>query len=747
VVKEEVDAIKKILERERKARKQAESIIEQKSKELYLANQNLAELNKSLEQKIQKRTAQLTQQNHDLENTKNALEYKIKELKEASQYKSEFMANMSHELRTPLNSILILAQMLQGNAQKNLTPKQVEFATVIHNSGNDLLNLINDILDLAKIEAGKMEVQLEKVSFAAIKQNLYQLFEKVAENKQIDFHITHNTNLEFVETDQFRLLQILRNLLSNAFKFTERKGQVHLKIEKPTAKQKIKLLAGQYKNQNIVQFSVKDTGIGIPPNKLDLIFESFQQVDGSTSRKYGGTGLGLSISNELVNLLGGQITVESQENVGSEFSVYIPLNFSNSIAQKSIFENQTSLSKTDENQIIDDDRLNLKKEEKPILIIEDDLIFAGILREYANEKGHKVVILNRGDMAIEYVKAYKPKTIILDIQLPGSNGWTILRSLKTHQQFQNIPVHIVSAINKQNLGRKLGAITYNVKPITQNQLETVFENINGVNVNQSIFKCIVVGEQINSNLLQCINKYFSVLLFCENPNQALQIIETSNADFMLLINSPIKELELVEFLEHINNVSKQKCKHIHLLLSKNLKEKQEETVEKLSNVNIINPFNDIDFQIKNIINAIKIEDEITHKNKSYKTEINKLNSKTILIVDDESRNIFALKSFLEIQDLNIVTANNGKQAVQLLEKSTNINLVLMDIMMPVMNGYEAMEAIRDIPKYEKLPIIALTAKAMKGDKEKCISAGASDYITKPIEVEKLLALIKIWLEQ
>lgn len=601
--------------------------------ELQVQQEELKKVNGQLEIKAHL----LEERNLAIEEARQSLAFKAEQLEQSSKYKSAFLANMSHELRTPLNSILILAKLLSDNKTANLTPKQVEHSRVIHKSGGDLLMLINDILDLSKIESGKLEFIFEKIKIRSIGEDMKLLFNEFANEKQIEFKVDKEEDaFDDVTTDKMRLEQVVKNLLSNAFKFTEKSGNVTLRFAKA-------IPSTEFRNENlhdcenILAISVTDTGIGIPAEKQKIIFEAFQQADNSTSRKYGGTGLGLTISREIVHILGGEITLTSTHGEGSTFTIYIPQhsNAANTKREEDheaikevIQEKQPSILakntevKTFEDNDFADDRDFITEHDKTVLIIEDDVEFLKVLIDYCHIYGYKALATKQGETGLAFSKKHKPYAIILDLMLPDTDGWIVLSKFKEDEQLQNVPVHIVTALDKKPIGIKHGAASYIKKPIDKPQLEKLFMNLESYSNEQE---------------------------------------ETAN--------------DPMEF------------------------------------------------------------DQYT------------LKGKTILMADDDMRNIYALTTLIESAGANLICAYDGKEAIDKLENNPHIDIVLMDVMMPVMNGYEAITEIRKQDKYKNLPVLAVTAKALEGERERCREAGASDYISKPVNNDLLITKIKFWLYQ
>ncbi len=724
--------------------------------ELRVQQEELRQTNAELEEKAQ----QLEERNIAINQAKEAMSLKAEELEISSKYKSEFLANMSHELRTPLNSILILARILKENRPENLNEDQIKYAGVIHNAGTDLLTLINDILDLSKIESGKIDLSILPLKPVAIKQDMEALFSELAKSKKIAFHTVLDPALpKQIVTDQSRVEQIVKNLLSNAFKFTPEHGEITLEIS--NAKPETKFFSGHLKTseEQIIAIRVKDSGIGIPPEKQKLIFEAFQQADGSTSRKYGGTGLGLSISKELAHILGGEIQVESKQGQGSTFTFFIP--------EKNLFadqEHHEALPETTEHMITSiapTPRLTTTDEQyrQKLLIVEDDLVFADVLNDYAIEKGFKPILAHSGDVGLEMAFSELPDAIVLDIMLPVMDGWTILKKLKADPRTKHIPVHMMSAGNEKiGKAKKEGAIGFLKKPIEKEQLDEAFDLLSAAHLRYNLNTVLVIEDQeLQSAMLtqQLTDKGVDVKQ-AFTGKEALAILEEHTFDCIILdLRLPdISGFELLDTIKAIPTLA-----HIPVIINTAMELDQEKMSHIMKHTEAMvlksNKSNDrLMDEVSLFMNKLKNDGpaplpspslNTLNGTKASSTMEKVLKDKTILITDDDMRNIFALSSALQAYDLKIVIANNGREAIEKLEEGNQVDLVLMDIMMPEMDGYEAMRIIRTKKEFAKLPVIALTAKAMKNDKEKCIEAGANDYISKPVDMDKLLSMLRVWL--
>jgi signal transduction histidine kinase/CheY-like chemotaxis protein/CHASE3 domain sensor protein len=711
------------------------------------------------EEELRQINTELEERNEAVEVARQSLVQKAMELEVTSRYKSEFLANMSHELRTPLNSVLILANILAENKAGNLSDKQIEYAHIIHKSGADLLKLINDILDLSKIEAGKVELHFEEVALTTVQEDVRQLFSVVADEKDVEFVVEIDTHVPpVIHTDVQRLEQVIKNLLSNAFKFTPAKGKVTLQVS--VEKDKKTLQDKQLDSAGLVlAFAVKDTGIGIAKEKQPLIFEAFQQADGSTSRKYGGTGLGLSISKELVKILGGEMKIESQEGQGSTFTIYLPAKGASLQTAPVARQDEGAIEATEvdastittQNKVADD-RNYINKGDKVMLIIEDDPQFARIVQDFARNKKYKTIVALQGDEGLYYARTYKPSAIILDMQLPVIDGWSLLKIFKNDSLLKNIPVHIISAADESRL-QSNGAIAYLTKPVAKNDLEKAFTLI-GTQVSSQIKKLLILsGDYLKDDSLRILiqERHFDVdCTYAHNVKEAIVALQQS--DYDCIIADIGKEVDKgIEDLQQLREGAPVKDIPVMIYLDSDISPANELQLKRVSNVII----RESSFAHDRLMDEMelflyKIQEggqRSTPQQNVTLADNNILINKKVLLVDDDMRNVFALSTALEQQQMEVVTASDGKDALEQLQANPGIQLVLMDIMMPEMDGFEAIRRIRGQLKLTKLPVIALTAKAMQGDKEKCIEAGASDYITKPIDTNRLFSLMRVWLSQ
>jgi len=756
---EELTETNKRLESQAKSLQASEELLKQQQEELQQTNEEL-------EEKARLLTAQneeVEQKNREVESAKRQLEEKARQLALTSKYKSEFLANMSHELRTPLNSLLILAKLLADNPDGNLTEKQVEFSKTIHSSGQDLLTLINDILDLSKIESGMMTVQLSDVSFKEIAESTDRTFRQIAEDKELEFKVELAENLpKTIHTDSTRLQQVLKNLLGNAFKFTE-KGSVTLRAE--TA------LSGWSEGQDalnrassVIAFRVLDTGIGIPEEKQRIIFEAFQQADASTTRKYGGTGLGLSISREIARLLGGEIQVTSEPGEGSSFTLYLPETYIAPMARRTtippVREKEQAevpmLQKTIEQPsvIIDeqlpDDRNLIQPGDRTVLIVEDDTTFAQILLDMAHDKGFKGIVATRGESALQLARQHKPDAVTLDIELPDMEGWTVLDRLKHDRVTRHIPVHIISADEETARGLRLGAFAQMQKPVTKEGLDDAFAKIRGF-VERSNKSLLVVedNEAQRNAIVELIGEGDVEITAVGSGAEALEKLRERHFDCMVL-DLGLPDMSGFEFIDKLKNELKIEDIPIVVYTGRDLSRKEENDLKRMADAIIVKDVRSPDRLLdETALFLHRVEENLPEQKRKMLEQLHEsdpvLAGKKALIVDDDMRNIYALTSLLERHKMEVVYAESGGEGLDVLRNTSGVDVVLMDVMMPEMDGYEATRRIRAMDEFRNLPIIALTAKAMKGDREKCMEAGASDYITKPIDAQQLVSLLRVWL--
>jgi len=744
----------------------SEELLKQQQEELQQTNFELEDKAKLLsEQK-----SEVEQKNQEIELARVALEDKAKQLSLSSKYKSEFLANMSHELRTPLNSMLILSKMLAENPDVNLNEKQVEFAETIHSSGADLLALINEILDLSKIESGTMGVEIGEVRFRELREDIERSFDQIARDKGIELVAELEDGLPaYMETDVKRLRQVLKNLLSNAFKFTQQ-GQVAVRVGAATE---------GWSNDNdnlnrapsVIAFTVSDTGIGIPEDKQQLIFEAFQQADGTTSRKYGGTGLGLSISREIARLLGGEITLTSTPGEGSKFTFYLPENYQPTTLTPEdeaddefggggqARESLISLSRESENGaspktqiVIEDDRAEIVEGDRVLLIVEDDGAFARIMLDLAREQGFKCIVSQHGEEALQTARKYRPDAVTLDLTLPGMHGYAVLDRLKHDPSTRHIPVQIISVIDDLKRVLKLGAFGHITKPANREKLiEGVVSLMNFVE--RPVKKLLLVEDDITlqNSIRELLVGGDVEMTAVGTGAEALNLLHSEAFD-CAIVDLMLPDVEWSELITQIKQKSGFPELPVIVHTGKDLTKREAAKIKKLAETIIVKDADSLERLVDET--ALFLHRDVANLTESQKNMVMRANLKDpslegrkVLVVDDDIRNIFALTSVLERQQMKVVYAENGRDGIEMLKQTPGVEGVLMDIMMPEMDGYEAMSEIRQISKFKSIPIIAVTAKAMKGDRQKCIEAGASDYITKPVDTEQLMSLLRIWLDK
>ena len=748
---------------------QTEGLLKQSQQlatELQMQQKELQQKNEQLAQKAQQlaeQNAEVERKNQEIEQARRELEGKAKELALTSKYKSEFLANMSHELRTPLNSILVLGQQLGDNPDGNLTAKQVEFARTIHGAGTDLLNLISDILDLSKIESGTVSVEAEEVFFASLLDMIGRPFRHEAENRRLEFELLTDPRLNrSLITDSKRLQQVLKNLLSNAFKFTE-KGGVRLSV----------LVAEEgWSNDHpilsrataVVAFEVADTGIGIPQEKQRIIFEAFQQADAGTSRKYGGTGLGLAISRELAGLLGGEIQLRSTPNRGSTFTLYLPQVYSGPSAlpakypegQNSVTNHPVELLKTVlaelPAEVIPDDRENLQPEDTALLIVEDDPHYARILRDLSREKGFKVLLATRGAEALALAREFHPTAVSLDVFLPDMLGWTVLNHLKQDPATRHIPVQMLTLDEDKGHGLARGAFAFITKPVTPEGLDAAITRIKDYSAPRR--KRLLVVEDNPAEQLsirELLGDEDIDVVVATTGSEALAAIQVEPYDCVVL-DLRLPDMSGFEVLERLRDTSGLSDMPIVVFTGKELSSEEDARLHELARSVVVKGVESPERLLdETALFLHRVIADLPPQKQSMLDRLHRsddaLVGKKVLVVDDDVRNIFALSSVLERRGMTVLTAGTGKAAIATLESVPDMSIVLMDIMMPEMDGYETMQVIRQNALFRRLPIIALTAKAMKGDREKCLEAGASEYLAKPVNTEQLLSTLRMWLHR
>ncbi|WEK71276.1 MAG: response regulator [Candidatus Chryseobacterium colombiense] len=724
--------------------------------ELKVQQEELMQANVELEE----RSRLLEEKNHLIAERNNEIQKKVEELALSTKYKSEFLANMSHELRTPLNSILLLSRLMAENPDKNLNEDQVESAKVIQSSGTSLLTLIDEILDLAKIESGKMTLEYQDVYIEDVVKDLKNLFNPVFQEKRLPFKIQIEPDVQkIIEGDRLRIDQVLRNLLSNALKFTTQ-GSIDLHIRNHSEK------------PGFIIFSVKDTGVGIAKDKQKIIFEAFQQADGSTKRKFGGTGLGLSISREIAKLLGGELILQSELNKGSEFSFIIPVN---AIAENRLIETENNLVEIiredveeiqhildetgiDTSQVnkleipedVEDDRENIKDGDKVILIIEDDINFAKALLKYAHLQDYKAVVVVRGDHGPSAAQKFQPHAILLDVQLPVKDGWKVMDELKSHTDTKHIPVHMMSVLHVKKESLLKGAVDFISKPVALDKMTDVFRKIEDA-LKKGPQKVLIVEENAkHASALSYYLSNFNISLSVEhNVEDSVNALTSNHVDCVILDIGDLKGnkyqvIESIKSYEGLENLP------IIIFTEHNLSKEEELKIKQYADSIVVKTAHSYQRILDEVGLFLHLVEE---KNSSIEntrgrvlgslTEV--LSGKKVLVTDDDVRNIFSLTKALEKYKVDVIVAMDGKHALQQLRDNPDIDVILMDMMMPEMDGYESIMEIRKIPAFKKLPIIAVTAKSMIGDREKCLNAGASDYISKPVDIDQLLSLLRVWL--
>lgn len=742
----ELESLNAQLEAQTLRLQSSEEELKVQQEELIQSNQELEERSRLLEDK----NLMIAERNKEIQ-------VKAEELAMSTKYKSEFLANMSHELRTPLNSILLLSRLLGENVDENLNSDQIESAKVIQSSGSSLLTLIDEILDLSKIESGKMTLEYTTLDLNDILSDLNSLFLPVVQEKGLVFktNISEEVPARF-DGDRLRIDQVLRNLISNAIKFTK-EGEVRLDIYEDS------------QDKDKLVFAVIDSGIGIPLDKQKIIFEAFQQADGSTRRKYGGTGLGLSISREIARLLGGEIRLESAEGKGSTFLFVIPK-----------YKNEVSEVLTKEEQLVDeissevedvieliredgydpltipipeevpDDRDTIKEDDKVILIVEDDVNFAKALLQYTRKQTYKGVVVVRGDHALPAALKYKPAAVLLDIQLPVMDGWAVMDRLKGDKATRHIPVHVMSSLSVKKESLLKGAIDFINKPVALEQMTNIFRKIE-LALKSSPKKVLIVEENPkHASALSYFLSSFNISLEVKsNVEDSITALRTADVDCVILDMGVPDEmgyhtLEAIKQHEGLENLP------IIIFTGKNLSKSEELKIKKYADsvvVKTAHSYQRILDEVGLFLHLIEVNnaDDIKRKNNGLGSLTDVLKRKRVLIADDDVRNIYSFTKALEKFKVKVLPAMDGKEALDVLASGESVDIVLMDMMMPEMDGYETIKNIRQNSQYVALPIIAVTAKSMIGDREKCIQAGASDYISKPVDIDQLLSLLRVWL--
>jgi len=749
---EELRTTNERLENQATTLRLSEERLRQQQEELWRTNEQLQEKAELLEIK-----------NREVEFAKTELEEKAEQLALTSKYKSEFLANMSHELRTPLNSLLILSNMLSQNMDGNLTAKQVEMATTIHAAGSDLLGLINDILDLSKIESGTITVDPSDVPFIDLRDYVEQNFRHVAEQKRLGFAIELHPDMpRAVVTDVKRLQQVLKNLLSNAFKFTDR-GRVTL-VMKPVIDGWNRDIETLNRADTVIAFSVQDTGIGIAPEKQKIIFEAFQQADGTTSRKYGGTGLGLSISREIARLLGGEIRVRSEVSQGSTFTLYVPRNYE---AVPTVAAPQRRIEVIDLTRAAAaaalvpadeprqemlvlarlDDREHITPDDRVLLVVEDDVPFAKILLDAGRQAEFKVVIAPTGDHALSLVRRYHPAAITLDLKLPDMDGWAVLDRLKHDETTRHIPTSIISVDDARGRALRMGAYDFLQKPADPSALASAVRQLGAFAGEERRRLLLVEDDELQrKTLLELIGPEDFEVVAVGTGAEALDLVGHEQFSCMVL-DLGLPDMNGLELLQKLKRSQEHRNLPIIVYTGRDLSRKEESQLKRLAETIIV----------KDVKSPERLLDEVSlflHRRheqmpaaqrqmlEKLHQSVPALAGKTVLVVDDDVRNIFAISSALERYQANVLFAESGKDGLAILDQQP-VDAVLMDIMMPEMDGYEVIQRIRKDARFAELPIIAVTAKAMSADREKCIMAGANDYVAKPVDLAHLLSLLRI----
>ena len=740
VQQEELKTANEELEEQSRVLKESQAHLETQQAELEQTNEQLAE-----------RTEALDRKNGELSQAQQELQARADELQRSSKYKSEFLANMSHELRTPLNSSLILAKLLAENGEGNLSAEQVKFAESIYSAGNDLLNLINDILDIAKVEAGKLEMRPETTQLERLVEGLRGMFLPLAEHKGLAFEVTVDRQVPAtLFTDRQRLEQILKNLLSNAIKFTER-GQVSLSISHEPA--------------NGIVFAVRDSGIGIAPDQQQAIFGAFHQVDGTSNRRYGGTGLGLSISRDLAHLLGGQISVDSSPGQGSVFSLILPERYervAQDIEPLSLRPAVDSLPPAQQAPVVAapkrptpvfaDDRERAPFGNRCILVIEDEPNFARILFDLAHELGYSCLVAQGADAGFELAAQYIPDAILLDMRLPDHSGLTVLQRLKEQACTRHIPVHIISVEDRVEAAMHMGAVGYAVKPTSRDELKEVFARLEA-KLTQKLKHILLVEDDDlqRESIARLIGDDDVEITAVAMAQDALELLRENIYDCMI-IDLKLPDMLGNELLKRMTAEDIRSFPPVIVYTGRNLTREEEADLLKYSRSIIIKGARSPERLLDEVTLFLhKVESQLSNERqrmlKTARSRDKVFEGRKILLVDDDVRNIFALTSALEHKGAIVEIGRNGREAIERLEQHDDIDLVLMDVMMPEMDGFEATRLIRQQPRWRKLPIIAVTAKAMKDDQHRCLQAGANDYLAKPIDLDRLFSLIRVWLPQ
>jgi CheY-like chemotaxis protein/signal transduction histidine kinase/HAMP domain-containing protein len=748
---------------------QTEGLLKQSQQlaaELQTQQKELQQTNEQLAQKAQQlaeQNVEVERKNQEIEQARRALEEKAKELALTSKYKSEFLANMSHELRTPLNSILVLGQQLSENPDHNLTPKQVEFARTIHGAGTDLLNLISDILDLSKIESGTVSVEAQEVFFTNLLEMVGRPFRHEAENRRLAFEVQTDPQLtRSLVTDSKRLQQVLKNLLSNAFKFTEH-GSVRLAVSVATKgwSEGHPILGGA---ASVVAFEVTDSGIGIALDKQRIIFEAFQQADASTSRKYGGTGLGLAISRELASLLGGEIQLRSTPGQGSTFTLYLPLTYVGPSASKLTTSDWRASSTATPLQLsnivvsehpverILDDRDNLQPDDAVLLIVEDDPHYARVLCDLSRDKGFKVLVALRGAEALTLAREFHPTAVSLDVFLPDMLGWTVLNHLKQDPATRHIPVQMLTLDEDRHHGLARGAFAFVNKPTSPEELDSALGRIKDYAAPRRKRLLIVEDNPAEQMSVRELLGYDDIDVSVVSTGADALDVVTREAFDCVVLDLRLPDMTGFDVLERMRDIPAVNDLPVVVFTGKELSPEEDARLHMLARSVVVKGVESPERLLdETALFLHRVVADLPQEKQKMLDRLHRsddaLVGKKVLVVDDDMRNIFALSSVLERRGMAVLTAGTGREAITMLESTPDVAIVLMDIMMPEMDGYATMQVIRQNPSFRRLPIIALTAKAMKGDREKCLEAGASEYLAKPVNTEQLLSALRMWLHR
>ena len=737
------------LEEQTEELKTSHDALRLQQEEMEAINNELQEKNQHLDQ--QKKAIEQT--NLELEKSQQEIAEKAEKLAQANKYKSDFLANISHELRTPLNSMLLLSRMLSSNMEANLTDEQVRSAEIIHSSGKDLLSLINDILDLSRIEAGRMNISFEDVPAAELGSAILSQFKPLADDKGLELRLAMEAGCpKVIRTDRKRLDQILRNLVSNAIKFTE-KGTINITFRNT-------LREDTYGREELLAVAVADTGIGIAPDKHALVFEAFQQLEGGETRKYGGTGLGLSISRELAHLLGGQIHLDSEQGIGSTFTLILPVQAKapavpvvpEKVPQRMehLEEMPAYASPGQDMHAIEDDRADIGPDDKTILIVEDDPNFAELLIKLCRKNGFKCLAAMNGDEGVTMAAHYLPKGIILDLRLPGKDGWTVLGDLKEKPGTRHIPVHIMSIDDASMEAFRKGAIGFLTKPANEEDISDALRRLEDV-FSRPVKKLLIIEDdwKLSESIRILIGNGDVQVDQKATAKAAIEAIRSKTYDCMIL-DLGLPDMNGLEMLEKLSAETEIVIPPVIVYTGRELTAEEEVELRRYSDSIIIKGVKSEERLLDEacLFLHCKVEKMPAQKRRIitdlYDSD-NIFKDKQVLLVDDDMRNLFALSSALEAKGIKTLKAENGKKALDILDANPKIDLILLDIMMPVMDGYETMQRIRAHENYGKVPILALTAKAMKQDRERCIASGASDYLSKPVDLDRLFSMMRVWL--